>query len=140
LTVTLNAAEAAAQLAHHSPVVVATFNDGPLNLSVDIIDMSGIANLTLAAATGLGLDSDFGADNLFIFDATPVSINAAAAAIAVDSSVTASQGYIVIRDAGNADTVTVYHSTDLSKNGAETALAILSGVNITTLVPANFLV
>ena len=64
----------------------------------------------------------------------------AASAIAADDSVVATQGYIVIRDSGHADAVTVYHSTDLGANGAETALVILSGVNIANLTAANFVV
>ena len=140
LTVTSDAAVAAALAAHQSPITVDNFDAGPLANGGDIIDMSGIAGLSDSVATGVGLGSDFGPDNVFVFDATPVTIDAAAAAIALDASVTASQGYIVIKDADNADLVTVYHSTDLNANGAETALALLSGVNISNLVAANFIV
>jgi hypothetical protein len=102
--------------------------------------MSAIADLTDSVATGLTLTSDFGANNVFIFDGTAVSIDAAAAAIAADDSVIADQGYIVIRDSGNAGAVTLYHSTNLNENGAETALFTLSEVNIASLTSANFLV
>jgi hypothetical protein len=131
---------AAAAAAHHNPQTVGNFDAGALANGGDIIDLSAIAGLTDSVATGLTLASDFGANNVFIFDGTAVSIDAAAQALAADASVVATEGYIVIRDSGNADTVTVYHSTDLDANGAETALVALSGVNIANLTPANFLV
>ena len=90
-------------------------------------------------AIGVNLGTDFGNDNLFIFDGTAVSIQAAASAIAADSSVLSGQGYIVIADAQNNGAVTVYHSSDLSNaNAVDTALVLLSGVNITQLTAANF--
>ena len=124
----------------YSPDTLTGFNASPLASGGDVIDLSVIANLADSVATGLTLVSDFGADNVFIFDDTAVTIDAAASAIATDVSVVANQGYIVVRDSGNTGATTVYHSTDLSQNGAETALVILSGVTITDLVAANFLV
>ena len=91
-------------------------------------------------ATGQTLTTNFAANNVFIFDATPVTIANAASAIAAGASVVATQGYIVIADSANNNAVTVYHSTDLAADGAETALAILSGVTITNLIAANFMV
>jgi hypothetical protein len=93
-----------------------------------------------AIATGQTLATDFAAANVFVFDATPVAIADAAAAIAADISVVATDGYLVIADAANANRVTVYHSTDLAANGTETALVVLSGVDITQLTAGNFLV
>ena len=46
-----------------------------------------------------------------------------------------------IADAQNNGAVTVYHSSDLSNaNAIDTALVLLSGVNITQLTAANFVV
>jgi hypothetical protein len=126
--------------AHHNPITVEHFDAGPLASGGDIIDMSAIASLTDSVATGLNEQSDFGANNVFIFDGTAVSIDDAASKIAADDSVVATQGYIVIRDSDHADAVTVYHSTNLDENGAETALVLLSGVTITNLTAANFVV
>ena len=116
------------------------FSAAPVANGGDVLDLSAIANLADAVATGQTLTTDFAAANVFIFDATPVAIADAANAIATDVSVVATDGYIVIADAANANAVTLYHSTDLATNGAETALAILSGVNIAQLTAGNFLV
>jgi len=127
------------QDALHNPQTVADFHTGLPTAGGDVIDMSAIAHLTAAAAVGVNLGTDFGADNLFIFDSTAVSIHDAASAIAADSSVLSGQGYIVIADAQNNGAVTVYHSSDLSNAHAiDTALVLLSGVNITQLTAANF--
>lgn len=106
----------------------------------DVLDFSAIANLTDAVATGQTLTTDFAANNVFIFDGTPVTIADAATAIAADVSVVATQGYIVIADSANHNAVTVYHSTDLAANGTETALVILSGVSIANLAVGNFVI
>ncbi|MCK9355479.1 MAG: hypothetical protein M0P59_15230, partial [Gallionella sp.] len=116
------------------------FSAVPVANGGDVLDLSAIANLLDAVATGQTLTTDFVAANVFIFDATPVTIADAANAIAADVSVIATDGYIVIADSANANAVTVYHSTDLAANGAETALAILSGVNIVQLTAGNMLV
>ncbi|MCX7294509.1 hypothetical protein [Janthinobacterium sp.] len=127
------------QNALHSPLTVADFSTGLPAAGGDVIDMSAIAHLTASVAVGVNLSTDFGADNLFIFDGTSVSIGAAASAIAADNSVLSGQGYIVIADAQNNGAVTVYHSSDLSNaNAIDTALVLLSGVNITQLTAANF--
>ncbi|PMQ04396.1 hypothetical protein [Janthinobacterium sp. AD80] len=129
------------QQALHNPLTVASFDAGPTATGGDVIDMSAIADLTASVAIGVNLGTDFGNDNLFIFDGTAVSIQAAASAIAADSSVLSGQGYIVIADAQNNGAVTVYHSSDLSNaNAIDTALVLLSGVNITQLTAANFVV
>ena len=104
----------------------------------DVLDLSAIAGLADSVATGLTLATDFAANNVFIFDGTPVTIDEAANAIANDASVAATQGYIVIADSANHNAVTVYHSADLAANGTETALVILSGVDITQLAAGNF--
>jgi len=106
----------------------------------DKLDFSAIAGLVDAVATGQTLATDFGASNVFIFNGTPVTVADAASAIAAGASVVATVGYIVIADSANSNAVTVYHSTDLAANGTETALAILSGVTITNLTAANFIV
>jgi len=107
----------------------------------DVLDFTAIANLTDAVATGQTLTTDFVASNVFIFDGTPVTIADAANAIALDISVVATDGYIVLADSANHNAVTVYHSADLAGNtGAEMALVILSGVSIINLTAGNFLV
>ncbi|MBI5660172.1 MAG: hypothetical protein HZC43_11645, partial [Nitrosomonadales bacterium] len=106
----------------------------------DKLDFSAIVDLVDAVATGQTLTTDFAAANVFIFNGTPVTIADAASAIAANASVVATVGYIVIADSANSNAVTVYHSTDLAANGTETALAILSGVTITNLAAANFIV
>ena len=116
------------------------FSAAPVANGGDVLDLTAIANLTDAIATGQTLATDFAADNVFIFDGTPITIADAANAIANDISVVATDGYIVIADSANYDAVTVYHSTDLNANGTETALVILSGVNITSLTVGNLLV
>jgi len=119
---------------------VVGFSAAPVANGGDVLDLSAIANLIDAVATVQTLATDFTAANVFIFDATPVAIADAASVIAADVSVVATEGYIVIADAANANAVTVYHSTDLANNGTETALAILSGVNIVQLTVGNLLV
>jgi len=116
------------------------FSAAALDSGGDKLDFSAIVNLTDSVATGQTLTTNFAANNVFIFDATPVTIANAASAIAAGASVVATQGYIVIADSANNNAVTVYHSTDLAADGAETALAILSGVTITNLIAANFMV
>ena len=122
------------------PDTVVGFSSAPVANGGDVLDLSAIANLTDAVATGQTLTTDFVAANVFIFDATPVTIADAANAIAADVSVIATDGYIVIADSASGNAVTVYYSTDLAANGAETALAILSGVNIAQLTAGNILV
>ncbi|MCK9353629.1 MAG: M10 family metallopeptidase C-terminal domain-containing protein [Gallionella sp.] len=116
------------------------FSAAPVANGGDVLDLSAIANLTDAVATGQTLTTDFAAANVFIFDATPVAIADAANAIAADVSVIATDGYIVIADSANGNAVTVYHSTDLAANGTETALVVLSGVAIAQLTAGNMLV
>ena len=116
------------------------FSAAALSSGGDKMDFSAIVDLVDAVVTGQTLTTDFGAGNVFIFDSTPVTVADAASAIAADVTVVATQGYIVIADSANNNTVTVYHSTDLDTNGTETALAILSGVTITNLTAANFIV
>ena len=116
------------------------FSAAPVASGGDVLDFSAIAHLTKSVATGQTLATDFAANNVFIFDGTPITIADAASAIAADVSVVATDGYIVIADSANHNAVTAYHSTDLAGNGAETALVILSGVNINNLTAANFLV
>ena len=126
----------------NGPDTITGFIAAPVANGGDVLDLSAIANLADAVATGQTLTTDFAAANVFIFDATPVAIADAANAIATDVSVVATQGYIVIADVANANAnaVTVYHSTDLATNGTETALVILSGVSIAQLTAENFLV
>ncbi len=125
--------------AAHSPLTVEGFHAGLAAAGGDMIDLSAIAHLTASAAVGVNLGTDFGNDNLFIFDGTAVSIRDAANAIAADDSVLSGQGYIVIRDADHGGAVTVYHSSDLSSaQSIDTALVMLSGVNILHLLPSNF--
>lgn len=116
------------------------FKGGALSGGGDVLDLSGIASLTDSVETGMTLAGDFHANNVFVFTGTQVSISDAAAAIAADTSVTATTGYIVIADSNNHGTVTVYHSTDLAANGVETALVVLSGVSISSLTSANLIV
>jgi hypothetical protein len=116
------------------------FSAAPVANGGDVLDLSAIANLVDAIATGQTLATDFTAANMFVFDATPVALADAAAAVAADISVVATDGYIVIADSANANAVTVFHSTDLAADGVETALAVLTGVDITQLTAANFLV
>ena len=97
-------------------------------------------SLTDSVATGLTVASDFGANNVFIFNGTATTIAAAAAAIAADTDVVATDGFIVIKDSSNGDKVTVFHSTDLAADGTESAIATLVGVDITALTSANFAV
>ena len=63
-----------------------------------------------------------------------------AAAVAADASVVATSGYLVLLDSANSNALTVFHSTNLNTDGTETALVILSGVTISTLTSANFIV
>jgi hypothetical protein len=116
------------------------FSAADVAIGGDVLDFSAIAHLTASVATGQTLSTDFGANNVFIFDGTATTIAAAASAIAADASVEAGEGYIVIKDSANHDAVTVYHSNDLNNNGVDTALVILSGVDITHLTAANILV
>jgi hypothetical protein len=132
---------ALSQAALHNPLTVGDFQTGLPAAGGDVIDMSAIADLTASVAVGVTLGTDFGNDNIFIFNETAVSIGAAASAIAADDSVLSGQGYIVIRDIDNAGAVTVYHSSDLSSaQSVDTALVLLSNVNITQLQAANFIV
>jgi hypothetical protein len=143
-------ADAGATAANSATIRIAALADGtdtvvgfsaaPVANGGDVLDLSAIANLTDAVATGQTLITDFAAANVFIFDATPIAIVDAANAIAADVSVVATDGYIVIANSANSNAVTVYHSTDLANNGAETALAILSGVDIAQLTAGNILV
>jgi hypothetical protein len=106
----------------------------------DVINTTAIVDLADSVATGLTVASDFGENNVFIFNGTATTIAAAAAAIAADADVVATVGYIVIKDSANGDKVTVFHSTDLGVDGTETAIATLVGVDITALTSANFAV
>lgn len=106
----------------------------------DVINTVGIANLTDSVATGLTVASDFGVNNVFIFNGTATTATAAAAAIAADADVVATVGYFVIVDSANSNRVTVYHSDNLAGDGTETAIATLVGVDITALTAANFVV
>jgi len=119
---------------------VVGFKGGATSAGGDVLDLSGIASLTDSLATGLTTSSDFAANNVFIFSSAKVSIGDAAAAIAADADVVATEGYIVIKDADNNGMTTVYHSTDLAGNGTETALVQLSGLAIGTLIGENLLV
>ncbi len=116
------------------------FKGGATSAGGDVLDLSGIAGLTDSIATGLTTSSDFAANNVFIFSSAKVSIGDAAAAIAADADVVATEGYIVIKDADNSGITTVYHSTDLAGNGTETALVQLSGLAIGSLIGENLLV
>jgi hypothetical protein len=116
------------------------FNAAPVANGGDVLDFSAIAHLTASVATGQTVTTNFGANNVFIFDGTATTIGEAAKAIAADATVVAGEGYIVIKDSANHDAVTVYHSNDLNINGADTALVILSGVDITQLTAANIVV
>lgn len=124
----------------HGTDTIIGFSAAPVASGGDVLDFSAIAHLAGSVATGQTLTTIFAANNVFIFDGTPVTIADAANAIAADVSVVATNGYIVIADSANHNAVTVYHSTDLAANGVETALVILSGVNINNLTAANFLV
>ena len=124
----------------HGTDTIIGFSAAPVASGGDVLNFSAIANLTDAVATGQTLNTDFAASNVFIFDATPVTIADAANAIANGVSVLATDGYIVIADSANGNAVTAYNSTDLAGNGIETALVVLSGVNIDNLLAANFLV
>jgi hypothetical protein len=116
---------------------VVGFKGGEVSAGGDVLDLSGIA-LIDSIATGLTTSGDFDANNVFIFSSAKVSIDDAAAAIAADSDVVATEGYIVIKDEDNNGITTVYHSTNLAGNGTETALVQLSGLAIGTLIGANF--
>jgi hypothetical protein len=118
---------------------VSGFKPGATGGGGDVIDLSGIAQLQAQVSTGLAATSNFGDSNVFVFDSTPLSIGTAAAAIAADPDVVATQGYIVIADSARGGVTTVYHSSDLANNGTETALVMLSGVTPGSLVAANFL-
>ncbi len=118
----------------------ATINNVPA-IGGDVLDFSSIvANLSKSVATGVTLTGNLAANNVFIFTSTPVSITDAAARIASDNNVSATNGYIVIANSQNNNAVTVYHSADLDKNGATTELVVLSGTSINTLTADNFLI
>jgi hypothetical protein len=119
---------------------VVGFAGGATSTGGDVLNMSGIANLTDAVVTGQTVATTFANNNVFVFDATPVTIATASAAIAAATAVTNTTGYIVIADSANNNAVTVYHSANLDTGGTVTALALLSGVNITSLTAANFMV
>ncbi len=120
---------------------VVGFKAGAVSDGGDVLDFTGIANLTDGLVqTGLTTASNFAANNVFVFNSTQLAIADAAAAIAADADVTATTGYIVIADSASAGRVTVFHSTDLAANGTETALVILSGVSISSLTAENFVV
>ncbi|MBY4676804.1 DUF4214 domain-containing protein [Marinobacterium arenosum] len=116
------------------------FKGGAAVSGGDVLDFSAIAGLTDSITTAVTLTSDFSADNVFVFTSTEVSIADAASAIATDTDVVATEGFIVIADSDNNGIATVYHSTDLANNGTETALIKLSGFNIDDLTADNFLV
>jgi len=118
---------------------VSGFKAGALSAGGDVIDLSRIVSLAASVSTGLSTASNFSASNVFVFDTTPVTIEAAAAAIAADADVTATQGYIVIADSARGGVTTLYHSSDLANNGTETALVMLSGVSTASLVAQNLL-
>jgi hypothetical protein len=139
-TTAFNSATVAITLVANGTDTVVGFSAAPVASGGDVLDFSAIASLTGSVATQQTLVTDFGVNNVFIFDSTPVTIAAAASAIAADASVVATNGYIVIADSANHNAVTVYHSTDLAANGVETALVILTGVNINNLTAANILV
>ncbi len=104
-----------------------------------ILDFSQIATgLTGSFATGLKLDSNLIKSNVFIFNSTGISIIEAAAAIAADIDVVATDGYIVIANSQNNNAVTAYYADNLNNNGNETALVVLSGINIDTLTADRY--
>jgi hypothetical protein len=108
--------------------------------AADQLQFSGIVSLTKSVATGVKLATNFQANNIFIFDETPISIADAAAKIAADADVIATDGFIVIPNSQDNNVVTVYYSDNLHLNGMETPLVCLSGTNINTLSATNFLV
>ena len=119
------------------------FKGGVTSSGGDVLSFSSIAaNLSKSVATGVTLTGNLAANNVFIFTSTPVSITDAAARIASDNNVSATNGYIVIANSQNNNAVTVYHSADLDKNpsGATTELVVLSGTSINTLTTDNFLI
>lgn len=97
----------------------------------------GIAFGGFFAQTGVATGSSFDTRNVFVFNSTPVSIEAAAAAIAADTSVNATHGIMVIKSS-TTNQVEVYHSDNLNANGTETLVATLIGTDIATL-DGNFL-
>ncbi len=139
-TTPLNSAKIVLTSTANGTDTIIGFSAASLASGGDVLDFSAIATLTDSVATGQTLATNFAANNVFIFDGTPVTIADAAIAIAADDSVLATAGYIVIADSANNNAVTVYHSTNLATDGAETALAILSGVTISNLMAANFVV
>ena len=125
------------------------FKGGVTSSGGDVLSFSSIAaNLSKSVATGVTLTGNLAANNVFIFTSTPVSITDAAARIASDNNVSATNGYIVIANSQNNNAVTVYHSANLDKNdigsgvgvGVTTELVVLSGTSINTLTTDNFLI
>jgi hypothetical protein len=135
----LNSATIVMTSVGHGLDTVIGFKGGAISSGGDVLDFTAIAP-TDSVATGLTTSSNFGANNVFVFNSTQVSITDAAAAIANDDDVTATTGYIVIADSNNSGRVTVFHSTDLAVDGTETALVVLSGINIASLTAENFLI
>ncbi|SNS84030.1 Hemolysin-type calcium-binding repeat-containing protein, partial [Noviherbaspirillum humi] len=116
------------------------FNDP--GMGGDIIDLSGIAHLgagTKVQQFGSTVH-DFGNSNVFIFDNASTTVDAVSAAIAADDDVTASQGFVIFKDANNGDKTTIYHSSDLASGGTMTALVVLSGVDPLQLHATNLIV
>jgi hypothetical protein len=126
----------------HGTDTVIGFKGGAINSGGDQLDVSSlvVGGLTGIFSTGLKLNSDFIKGNVFIFNSTSISINEAAAAIAADIDVVATNGYIVIANSQNNDAVTLYYADNLDNNGNETPLVILSGLDINTLTATNFIV
>lgn len=108
---------------------------------VDIIDLSAIASLTDFYGEYATITTDITVNNnIIVFGTTTtIAIDDAATAIAADTTVTKTTGYIVVPD-GNGNTL-VYHTSDLGANGIETLMLTLTGVvDASSLSSSMFLV
>ena len=113
----------------------------------DLIDLSGITGFGAQGTRvqelyGRPLESaNFEDANVFIFGDTPLTRQDVSAAVAKDSDVTASQGYLIFRDAANNNQTTIFHSSDLAGGGAGalTALLVLDNVSPTGLHASNLI-
>ena len=88
-------------------------------------------------AADTGADITTAANVIVSLDEGNDTIAQLATTIAADTTVTATNGFIVFGDGTNAF---VYHSTDLAGNGTETLIATLNGIaDCSDFVTADFI-
>jgi hypothetical protein len=114
-------------------------------VGTDVIDTSAIGTLVKSfgayqydsTATGNEMADITVNNNVIVITNNNVAptITQAAAAIALDATVTGTAGYIIIQSGSDAK---VYYSTDLGADGTETLLVTLTGISVANLGNGNF--